>query len=195
VAVVAFRSRKRRTFTDLVHAIARFDHEAFDGLYVRLSQKLIRRAERDLGDLELARETVADTFAQIWASAARFDAKRGPALQWIKMICNSRILDRQRRLKRQKRAQRRYARLHLFAQPCSEADPADQLQSWQEAQLLQQSIRDLTGSKRVPVILAFYRGLSHIDIAEALNMPLGSVKARIRRALRALKARTLSHFQ
>jgi RNA polymerase sigma-70 factor, ECF subfamily len=179
-----------------VAAIVRQDaagEQALAALYTALSGRVFSLALRFTRDVGLAEEVTEDTFWQIWRQAPRFDASRGPAIAWVLMMARSRALDATRAKSRDaavplgddvmELAQAHHAEQHLDA-----ADPGDLLANVQASSKLHSALEALEPLPRQLIALAFFRGLTHEEIAEQLTLPLGTVKSHIRRTLAALRS-------
>lgn len=163
-----------------VERMARGDQNAVGELYDRhgrLVYSLALRVLRDQGDAE---DVVQDVFLQAWREAARFDLTRGNVVAWLLTVTRSRAIDRLRR---------RQSRPALTAQstPDDRADdrPSAEVQmEWQSrAAEVRRALDTLPLLQRVAVELAFFDGLTHVEIAEQLEVPLGTVKTRVRQGL------------
>jgi RNA polymerase sigma factor (sigma-70 family) len=142
--------------------------------------RIVRRAA-------LAEEVVEDTYFQVWRQAPRFDAQRGKALTWLLAMARSRAIDALRR-----EARFRHDSLDDEAAPePADAQPAqDELLALATRHAdLHQALMALQAQPRQLVALAFFRGLSHEEIASHTDLPLGTVKSQIRRALLTLRQR------
>jgi RNA polymerase sigma-70 factor (ECF subfamily) len=143
-----------------------------------------------------AEEAVEDTYWQVWRQAARFDAARGRPLTWLLAIARTRAIDLLRR-------EQRFQHESLDAegddgQPAHEgartpmhdagtAAAPDLLEATRDGTRLHAALATLDARSRQLLALAFFRGLTHEEIATQEQMPLGSVKSVIRRALQQLR--------
>ena len=168
-----------------VEAIVDHDERALAALYDATFSRvfgLVRRIVRNTG---MAEEVVEDAYFQVWRQAVRFDPARGSALTWLLAIARSRALDALRR-----EACFRHECLGEDAGPelASSEPPADELLDLARHQAdLHQALLLLGAQPRQLVSLAFFRGLSHEEIAPQTRLPLGTVKSQIRRALQTLR--------
>ena len=161
-------------------------HErALEELYDATVGKLYALASAILRSATDTEEIVCETYAYAWANAARFDASRANALGWLLMLCRSRALDRLR----QRRAT--VTTLDVAALAETEYDSRDQpfdiLDLMQRRSSVYAALSQLTPKRRHLVSLAFLRGLTHQEIADATRLPLGTVKSHVRRALVQLR--------
>jgi RNA polymerase sigma-70 factor (ECF subfamily) len=131
-----------------------------------------------------AEEVVCDVYVQVWQTAQSFDASRGSVLAWLMMICRSRALD----MLRQRRSRRERDRQTLPEHPKLDgAGPEDMLALFQEGTAVHRSLAQLTPLRQELVRMAFFKGLTHQEIAEATRLPVGTVKSHLRRSLLALR--------
>jgi len=165
--------------------IAKHNEWALGQLYDATAARLYAVALRIARDARIAEEAVSDTFFQIWQQAPTYDPARGKVLSWMFTICQSRVLDH---LRRRDRAEPHgeIQSLRLNA-PDPAGDPADLLSLYQESSRVHRVLMELNPTQRSLVALSFFRGLSHQDIATETGLPLGTVKATLRRTLLALR--------
>lgn len=170
-----------------IERIAAHDDRALGALYDATLSRVYGLVLRIVRRTGLAEEVVEDTYFQVWRQAVRFDPQRGRALTWLLGMARSRAID----------ALRREAR---FEAESLDADGAGELEDTggggdvdellavaQDHAALHRALLTLGPQPRQLVALAFFRGLSHEEIATQTALPLGTVKSQIRRALIALK--------
>ncbi len=161
------------------------DERALERLYDLTFGKVYAVALRSLRNAEAAEEVVEDTYWQAWREASRYDPARGRALTWLLMICRSRALDA---LRRRGPAEVRGDFESLQSDLAAEkTDPYDLLDAIQRSSAIHAAVGTLKPQVRQLVALAFFRGLTHREIADACNMPLGTVKVTLFRAFQQLK--------
>lgn len=172
---------------EALERLARRDEGALAELYdrhARLVYSLALRIVRDPADAE---DVVQEVFSQIWRQAARYDQARSNVAAWVVVLTRSRAIDRLRR--RQARPDAPTID-HESLDPVDEAPPQDdRMVASARAAAVRSALDDLPVLQRVAIELAFYEGLTHVEIAERLEQPLGTVKTRIRQGLRALRGR------
>ena len=171
--------------TPLLRRIAAQDREALAELYDQLGAALFSTAVRILGDEQEAEEVMQDVFVQIWEKAAAFDAALGTPTSWVLRIARNRSIDRLRVRQRRFRALDELESA-VAAQPAAQPAPNGDL-SGEELVGVRSAVKALPVEQRQAIEMAFFGGLSHGEISEALNEPLGTVKARIRRGMLKLK--------
>ena len=168
-----------------IGAVVRRDEIAFGQLYNATVSRAWSLAMRITRQTEAAEEVVEDCYWQVWREAERFDAARGRALTWILTICRSRALD--------------YLRRKDIAEPMAEIetlrsteladdkDPLDILGATERASAVHRALEQLKPRERQLISLAFFRGLTHQEIAAACAMPLGTVKTTMHKAFGQLQ--------
>jgi len=172
----------------LIARIAQHEDKALATLYDATSSRVFGLVGRIVVDNALAEEVVEDTFWQVWRQAVRFDADRGRPLTWLLAMARSRAIDALRR--RERRAMVPLEDEEL-ASLCDEdgAGPPDLLAATHGKHLLHRALAALEAQPRQLIALAFFRGLTHEEIAACTGLPLGTVKSQIRRSLQTLKQR------
>jgi RNA polymerase sigma factor (sigma-70 family) len=160
------------------------DEAALAALYDALLGRVYGLALRVTGRAELAEEVAEDTFWQVWRQAPRFDPERGTALAWVMTIARSRALDARRALDP---AECTDDPESLAGIDASGGDLSDWAAAVQQGTRLHAALAGLEAMPRQLVALAFFRGLSHEEIARQTDLPLGTVKSQIRRALLRLR--------
>ncbi|MBB5204567.1 RNA polymerase sigma-70 factor (ECF subfamily) [Inhella inkyongensis] len=172
-------------------AIVDQDEAAFARLYKALSARVHALALRILREPAAAEEVVEDCFWQVWRQAARFDPARGNAEAWVLTLARSRALDAYRaRARSTESCSSLEALQEQGFEPDggdAEHDGAELLAASRSHQALHQALLQLGAQPRQLLGLAFFRGLSHEEIAEQTALPLGTIKSQIRRALATLK--------
>lgn len=168
-----------------IAAIEGQDERALATLYDATIHTVYGLVQRIVRNAATAEEVVEDAYFQVWRQAVRFDPARGNAMAWLLAIARSRALDALRH-----EACFRHDSLDPDDMPdvASEAPPADELLDLARHRAdLHQALMLLGTQPRQLVSLAFLRGLSHEEIAQQTQLPLGTVKSQIRRALLSLR--------
>jgi RNA polymerase sigma-70 factor (ECF subfamily) len=163
---------------ELIQRAADGDRSAFEQLYQRYARPVFGLALRRLGDRGRAEDAVQETFASIWRSAGSYRPERGPGAPWLYAVARNAIVDRAR------------ARTDIPAEipeaAAPDAGPSDQAeQSW-VAWRVHRALEELSEREREVIALAYWSGLSQSEVAEFLDIPLGTVKTRTRAALMKL---------
>lgn len=169
--------------TGLLVAVAREDRQAFQRLYEKISGRMFGLCLKLARQQDLAEEAVQDAFVQIWHRAAEYHNDRGAPLSWMMTIARYRTLDLMR--SRKTRATDGDGALESVAD--QREGPLDQSLRSAGADALTGCLDELSESQRDTILLSYYRGLTHDELAVALSSPVGTVKSWIRRGLMALK--------
>ena len=163
------------------------DHDALGELYDRHGRMVYSFALRVLREQGDAEDTVQEVFSQAWRQAPRYDTSRGSVLGWLLTLTRSRAIDRLRG--RRSRPEPAGDESLLDALPDT-APPVDEQLSWAgQAARVRVALEGISVLQRVAIELAFFEGLTHAEVAERLELPLGTVKTRIRQGLLTLRDR------
>ena len=166
----------------VVARVVRQDEQALAELYDALAGRVYGLALRIVRQVQTAEKVTEDTFWQIWRQAPRFDAARGSVAAWILTITRSRAFDALRRRDPVEPLDEEH-----LADLQGGSDPQDLLAAVQRQHRLHAALRTLDPLPRQLLALAFFRGLSHEEIAQHMRLPLGTVKSHIRRTLLRLR--------
>ena len=171
-----------------MQCIVQRDEQALAALYDATLSRTYGLVLRIVKRAALAEEVVEDAYFQVWRQAPRFDPSRGKAITWLLAMARSRAIDALRR-----EARFRADSLDEDETPERADDhnpPTDDLlDAARRYADLHQALQALNAQPRQLVALAFFRGLSHEEIASQTALPLGTVKSQIRRALITLRDR------
>ena len=166
------------TDADLLVRVADRDREAFDLLYSRYVRSIFGLAMRRLRDRHRAEDAVQETFAAVWRSAASYRPERGPAAPWLYAVARNAIVDRLR------------ARIEPASEVpemvSSEAGPADRAEASFVSWRVHRALEELPEKEREVIELAYWSEMSQSEVADYLNIPLGTVKTRTRSGLSRL---------
>lgn len=172
------------------------DEDALGLLYDRHAARAYGLALAMLKDADEAQEVVADAFAQAWRTAARFEPARGEVAGWILTIARSRALDRMRTRRRHLKLMEQSAAGEddgLALPLAGVAATSDAAEHDDVRAAVARSLAALPDAQRSVIELAYFRGLSQSEIAEALGAPLGTVKTRMRAAMEKLRDTLAPH--
>jgi RNA polymerase sigma-70 factor, ECF subfamily len=169
----------------LMRRLLQRDVGAFEELYDRHSRLVYALVLRILQQAATAEEVVQDVFLQLWRNTALYDGSRGPFVPWLLTVARSRALDQLRlNSERQRRREDQTDELPpLIAIPDFEGS----LDEKRRATRVRELMNSLHPQQRRAIELAYFEGLSHSEIANALKEPLGTVKSWIRNGLLRLK--------
>jgi len=169
----------------LVQQLLRRDVRAFEQLYDRHSRIVYGLVVRILQQGSRAEEVVQDVFLQLWRNASRYQASRGPFVPWLLTLARNRALDTLRlKSERQRRREDQTEELPQIAQVPQYEQALDEKR---RAEVVRSLMSSLSAPQKKAIELAYFEGLSHSEIAEALHEPLGTVKSWIRNGLIRLK--------
>lgn len=172
----------RKELAALLPAIAGGSREAFASLYERTSAKLYGVALRILRNEAEAEEVLQDVYVSVWRNAGRFEVKRASPITWLAVLARNRAIDR---LRARKPAT---ASLEEAGDPASDDLNALQLlERADERKRLRHCLDQLDSAPRHAIETAFLEGSTYSQLAKAEDVPLGTMKSRIRRALASLR--------
>jgi RNA polymerase sigma-70 factor (ECF subfamily) len=175
-----------RTDAELLALVAQRQQPALAALYDRFGGRVFALALRLLGDRQVAEEVTQDVFLRIWQRADTFQPGTASVLAWLLAITRNRSIDE---LRSRRGVVRRQETAELSSAP---ADLADDPQRRAEDRLLADDVRRVLAGlpmrQRRALELSIFGGLSHSEIAAALDTPLGTVKSWLRQGLRQLRA-------
>ena len=158
-------------------------------MYDQSSSVLFSLTLRILGDKDEAAELLQEVYMEIWRRANQFDEGRGSPLAWMVTLTRSRAIDRLR--SRQWRSRGSTDPIDETSSDVALRSVHDPLEFSAQRELrkhVEGALGDLPAEQRQSLELAFYRGLSHREIADQLNEPVGTIKTRIRLAMMKLKS-------
>ena len=169
---------------ELMALVASGDRNAYSGLYDEIADTVYGLAKKVVVDPSRAQEITQDVLFEIWEKADRFDPDRGSAITWIAVMTRRRAIDVVRSAESSRSREERVTK-----DPGSHHDPVgDGIIDREEQRRVRRAMASLTDLQREALELAFYRDLTHAQVAEALGAPLGTVKTRIRDGLKRLSA-------
>jgi len=170
----------------LMKAVSRRRYDALAELYDRHGKRLRATIDGVVHEEAEADDVLQEIFIQIWEEAARYSPKAGKPLGWMVTIARRRAIDRLRRRQAYSRARERYQKrvTHETSSSTREADEVFMLNDLRH--FLKECMRILPRLQREAVELAFFKGLSHREIAAATHAPLGTVKTRLELGLQKL---------
>ncbi|NYI41906.1 sigma-70 family RNA polymerase sigma factor [Demequina lutea] len=182
------RSRDERAAAlsrDLV-ACARGDERAFENLYDAIGGSVFGVALRIVRDRTIAEEVAQEALVEVWRIAARYHPERGSARAWILTIAHRRAVDRVR--SEQAHTDRLLAHGPHLGSTHEEPDHVVEVAygRW-EAERVRAGLEALTTRQREALDLTYFKGYTNKELAEALGIPLGTAKARIRDGLIKLR--------
>ena len=178
----------QETDEELIARLAHGDLDALDALYARYARPVFSLAVRVLGDEAEVEEITQDVFERAWRHAASFDRERGRFATWLLSVTHHVAINAVRKRKRRPQAvggEPAALALQLVADP--HVDVAGATVNHVDGKEVRLALRMLPEPQRRAIELAYFAGLSHLEIAAMLGDPLGTVKARIRRGMDRLR--------
>ena len=171
----------------LLKQIGQGDRSSFELLYERFSGVLFSTAYRVLNNQEAAEDVLQDVFVQIWEKAPLYDPARGKPLTWAVTLTRNKSIDRLRSVQRRNRLNDDVEKQAATVEQFDDRSSLDAVNGIERAQMIRAAIGKLSAEQRQAIELAFFSGLTQTEIAERLNEPLGTIKARIRRGMMRLR--------
>ncbi len=172
-------------------AIAARQQDAFRTLYTRYSDRLFALCLRIVGDRSEAEQILIDVFWEIWNRHERYDPARAAPFTYMALLTRSRCLDHCRRRKADPAAKALGGEQSEIAFEATvattERPPLNQMLLDERAQSLREALGALDGDERSLIEACFFDGYTHVELADKLKQPLGTVKTRIRRGLARLR--------
>lgn len=178
------RDETHTTVDELVTRVARGDSPAFEALYDRVVDSVYGVVRRVLRDPAQSEEVTQEVLVEMWRSATRFDGDRGSATTWIYTMAHRRAIDRVRSAQASHDRDERVARRD---QVTAYDEVAEHVEARLEAQQVRSCLAHLTELQRESVTLAYYGGYTYREVSDLLDVPLGTVKTRMRDGLIRLR--------
>jgi RNA polymerase sigma-70 factor (ECF subfamily) len=182
--VVAMRSSASYELVELMGRISKGDQAAFADFYDATSRTVYGIVLRVLRDSAQAEEVAQEVYVEAWTSAPRFDAALGSPTGWLNTIAHRKAVDRVRSSERNIAREQRH--FNAETQRVT-ADTSDIVVAQDESLRVREALDRLPESQRTAVRMAYFEGRSYREVAESLELPLGTVKTRIRDAMKRLR--------
>jgi RNA polymerase sigma-70 factor, ECF subfamily len=187
-AIDELLARRRRRATPigevsdegLIEMVTRAEPHALDELSTRYRNRVEHLGVRLLGDHGLAEELTQDTFTRLWRRASAYDPERGSVSSFVFTIARRVAVDLWRR------PSSRPIDDHAIAKPLP--PPSDEIAPLLTGLTVRHALASLSGAHREVIELAYFRQLTQSEIADRLDLPIGTVKTRTCHALRSLKS-------
>jgi RNA polymerase sigma-70 factor, ECF subfamily len=167
----------------LLSRCAAGDRSALEILYTRVAPILLAVLMRILRRRDAAEDALQDVFVSVWQRARQFDPIRGRALAWLVSMARYRAIDMQRSA----RAAVALSDASALEPQLQSEGPLDGGEMLGTGALLLRCLEQIAAPQRHCLMLAYHEGLTHSEIARAVNEPLGTVKSWVRRSLLALR--------
>jgi len=165
----------------LLERIRARDHAAVSDLYDRHGRPLFSLIARILHDRAEAEEVLQEVFLSVWTKAHTYDPVLGSPIGWLVRLARNRAIDRLRTQAARARA------VEAMDEPATGDNPEDAAARNQERGRVRQALGTLPQEQRQLIECAYFRGLTHSELAEAFALPLGTIKTRVRSGMQALR--------
>jgi RNA polymerase sigma-70 factor, ECF subfamily len=177
------REARKAVETELLLRVGDRDEEALAALYARFSGPLYSLAYQVTGSDRYAQDVVQEAFLALWREASRFDPARGSVSGWLFALARHKAIDL---VRKEAGIRRRTVDVDLALE---EADDDVDHDAWLNIrrERVRAALASLPDAQRTAVELAFFTGLTHVEVAERLDIPLGTAKTRIRTGLLRLR--------
>jgi RNA polymerase sigma-70 factor (ECF subfamily) len=170
-------SARDLSIESLLRDVAGGDRTAFAELYDRTSARVMGLVTRLLRDRAQSEEVTQEVYLEIWQQAPRFDANRGSGMAWVLTMTHRRAVDR---IRASQKSHERDLRIGIRDIERDFDGVSEAVEIRVENERVKRAMSRLTPLQREAVILAYYGGYSHSEIAQMLAIPLGTVKTRLR---------------
>lgn len=171
----------------LLQLTGRGDREAFSRFYDRFSGVLFATAFSVLNNREAAEDVLQEAFLTIWEKSSLYNAERGRPLTWAVTLTRNKAIDRLRSGHRREFVHDNAGREELIGGRIDERDSLAAIIDVERSAVVREALQQLTAEQRQAIEMTFFGSLTQSEVAEQLNEPLGTIKARIRRGLLRLK--------
>lgn len=165
------------------------DPNTFDSIYREHRRAVFLTALRITKDPVAADDVTHDVFVRLWRRPGRFDQSRGDLGPYLRLMARSRALDLWRERQAAGRAQDRLVQQYDAFEPTSPVeDPEQSAVAAERAAVVRRALQELPEAQREAVVLAYWGGLTAEEISRRVDVPLGTVKSRIRLGLTKLRS-------
>jgi RNA polymerase sigma-70 factor (ECF subfamily) len=168
----------------LLHQVARRDADAFAGFYDHTRARVYGLVTRVLRDPGYSEETTQEVYLEVWRNADAFDSARGSAMSWLMTMAHRRAVDR---VRAEQAAGQRESRYGAASVVRSSDVVADSAIAEDERRRVAECLNGLTNVQRECIELAYYGGLTYVEVSQRLSANLSTIKSRMRDALRGLR--------
>lgn len=176
-------------FDDAMKAVRDRNHEQFENLHREFFDLVMGTAYKVLNDRHDAEEVAQEVFATLWKKAGLYDSRRGKLSVWLATMARNRAIDR---LRSKVRRSQLHDDLESEAEPQKANRYVDDVVATvgrsEESEIVRGAVTQLNPEQRKAIELTYFKGMSQSEAAAALKTPLGTIKARVRRALIRLRS-------
>ena len=188
VATGEGEAREQLSDVDLIGQASQGDPRALEVLYDRYSRVVFSFALRIVNDQQIAEELLQEVFFRAWQQGGSFRASKGTFLTWLLSITHNMAIDEVR--KRKRRPQRSDSDdPDLVLAAVADSGPSVEDEVWSRAvrERIARAMDTLPNAQREAIELAYFRGMTHREIADTLGEPLGTIKTRMRLGMQKLR--------
>lgn len=174
---------------ELLERIANGDRKAFRDLCDQYHGLIFTVVNRVLNDIEDSKDMTQEVLWQLWKKAATFEQTKGKPRTWIVTMARNRAIDRIRANGRRARLRDAATEAALVAEQLEKgpvSGPEQALEATERSEIVRSAILQLSAKQQQVIELAYFADLTQVQIADQLQEPLGTIKARIRRSVKRL---------
>lgn len=168
----------------LLHRVAQQDVDAFATFYDRTRARVFGLVTRVLRDPGYSEETTQDVYLQVWRNASAYDPKAGSPLSWLMTLAHRRAVDRVRSEQAASQRESRYGAANVDPPADRVAEAVIHLD---ERRQVTECLGSLSDAQRECIQLAYYEGLTYVQVSERLSANLATIKSRMRDGIRVLR--------
>ncbi len=172
---------------EMLQQIGQRDVVAFQAFYRKFSGLLYATIHRVLNDHQDTEDIMQEVLMQVWQKAHLYEPTKGKPMTWVTTMARNRAIDRIRSKQRRSKLNGDFENESRVIQPEFVDDTTDVLIAKESDQAIHSAVMELTPDQREAIQLAYFSGLTQSEVADRLNEPLGTVKARIRRGVQRLE--------
>lgn len=168
----------------LIERLRRRDPQAMADLYDRYGKLVYSIIVRSVRDPGIAEDLTQETFLRVWNRAQAFDAQRGAFVPWLVTVARNRAIDY---LRSSQGRMQNALEAEDTERPSAFVNMEPQLLDADQLRRVREALRKLNPNLQRVIELAYFEGLSQTEMAERIGEPLGTVKTRVRTALKSLR--------
>ena len=189
--LVMQQKSNRKLDQQLIDQVKQGDKTAVKEIYSHFSQVVYNLALRMLRDKEDAEEIVQEIFLQVWNKAYSYDSERGAVSTWILNIARSRSIDKLRTVGYRQR------NIEIDEEKVNSNDDLSRIIEDREEskKVIRQALENLPDKQRIAIEIVYFEGFTHLEAAEKLNEPVGTIKTRIRLGVLKLKEKIMPYLE
>ena len=176
-------AKEQHELRDLISRISKGDEDAMKAFYKQTVNLVYGMALRVIANTHEAEEVALEVFMQVWRNAASYNSDLSEPLTWVLMITKRRAIDRKRIMTKKLITEEQFDENLATAESSAEVSYI----AGQKREIVRNTLDQLTQKQRRVIELSYYYQMSHSEIAEQLDMPIGSVKSTIRVAMVKLR--------